>query len=41
MDKQLNTAESLEFPEAINPSQMFFKIYNQAINLHFHVLPQI
>jgi hypothetical protein len=31
-DNCLNTADSLEFPEAINLNQGFFKIYQQAIN---------
>jgi len=33
-DKQLNTAESLESPEAISLSQAFLKLYNQIINLY-------
>ena len=33
-DKQLNTAQSLAFPEAININQMFFKLYSQAMNLN-------
>jgi len=40
IDKQLHTAESLEFPEVFNLSQIFFKLYNQAINLYFHVSSQ-
>jgi hypothetical protein len=31
-DKQLNTAGSREFPEAINLSQMTFKLHKQTIN---------
>jgi hypothetical protein len=28
-DKQLNTADSVESPESITLSQVFFRIYNQ------------
>jgi hypothetical protein len=37
-DKQLNIALNLE---AINVIKIFFKLYNQAINLHFHALSLI
>ena len=40
-DKQLNTAYSLQLQEATNLSQVFFKRYNQAINLNCHGLSPI
>jgi hypothetical protein len=39
--KQLDTADSTGVPEASDLSQIFCKLYNQAINLNFHVLTQI
>jgi hypothetical protein len=40
-DNYLNTADSLEFPEAINLNQGSFKIYHQSINLNGNILSQM
>ena len=40
-DKQIITADSLDFHEVINLSQAFFRFYNHTINLYCHVLSEI
>jgi hypothetical protein len=40
-NKYLNTADSLDFPEAIKLSHAFFHLYHEAFNLNCNTLSRI